>query len=598
MTAPVNSNPSSTLSIFRNRSFTLMWTGQLISTAGSALTSMAAGILVYRLTGSALSVGLMMMATALPTLFVGLMAGVFVDRYDRRRIMLAADLLRAALVFFVPFLIQSNIAWLYIIVALTSAIGQFFDPAHSSVMSEVASDEELAAANSMMTISSIGAQAIGFAAAGFIASQLTIEWAFYIDAVTFVLSAVCLLFLRLAPMKVEGETNVATVWRNLRAGFGVIGHTPGLRSLFTVYLPVFITFGLNNALLLPFARRALNADEFEYSLIEGLSTVGFVLGSLAMARLGDRLREGQWIAISFVGMALLSLIYSQLTSVPIAIVIGMATAAMNAPSVVGRQLIIQRQTPREARGRVFSAFFVMRDTMFMLGMAGAGLADVMDVRTLFFLQAVAFMVVGLLALVLPGLGQPTAEWKRAISLLRGARAAPRLGVGRAATLADFDRLAVHISALSSLSMKERQDLAAQTLVADAPGGTIVIHKGEISDNAYFILSGQAIAGYIEDDDYQLLEILNPGDFFGEIAALTGRPRTANIITEEPTTLLQVPAPALRRMTSHPELNRVFLSRMTERLVRMKMIDTPRLTGLNQDILRELRTPEPHLSARA
>lgn len=240
---------------------------------------------------------------------------------------------------------------------------------------------------------------------------------------------------------------------------------------------------------------------------------------------------------------------------------------------------------------MFSAFFVMRDTMFMLGMAGAGLADVIDVRTLFFLQALAFLVVGLLALVLPGLGQPTAEWKRAISRLRSAKAAPRLGVGRAATLADFDRLATHVPALSSLSAKVRENLAAQTLVAEAPGGTIVIHKGEISNNAYFILGGQAIAGYMEGDDYQLLEVLNPGDFFGEIAALTGRPRTANIITEEDTTLLQVPAEALRQMTSHPELNRVLLSKMTERLIRMKMIDAPRLTGMDQGILRELRTPD-------
>jgi CRP-like cAMP-binding protein/Na+/melibiose symporter-like transporter len=590
MTAVAASQPSP-LAVFRNRNFTLMWVGQLVSTAGSALTALAAGILVYRLTGSALSVGLMLMATALPTLFVGLVAGVFVDRYDRKRIMIAADLTRAVLVFLIPFFIPFNIAWLYIIVALASAVGQFFDPAHASILSEVASDEELAAANSLMTVSSIGAQAIGFAASGFIASRLTIEWAFYIDAVTFLFSAACILLIQVTVVKVEGETNVATVVRNLQAGFKVITDTPSLRSLFTVYLPVFITFGLNNALLLPFARRALNASEFEYSLIEGLSTVGFVIGSLAMARLGDRLREGQWIAISFLGMAIMGIIYSQLTSVLLAIVIGAISASLNAPSVVGRQLIIQRQTPREARGRVFSAFFVMRDTMFMLGMASVGLADVINVRTLFLLQSTAFLVVGALSLILPGLGQPSAEWRRAISLLRGAKAAPRLGVGRAATLADFDRLATHISALSSLTAGERQNLAAKTLVAEAPPGTVVIHKGETSDNAYFILDGQAVAGYVEEGEYQLLEVLNPGDFFGEIAALTGIPRTANVITESQTTVLQVPAAALREMASHAPLNRLFLSKMTERMVRMKMLDLPRGSGLDQQTLRELRTPE-------
>ncbi len=70
LAAPAQLSP---FAVFRNRSFTLMWTGQLVSTIGSSLTSLAAGILVYRLTGSALSVGLMLMATALPTLLVGLL---------------------------------------------------------------------------------------------------------------------------------------------------------------------------------------------------------------------------------------------------------------------------------------------------------------------------------------------------------------------------------------------------------------------------------------------------------------------------------------------------------------------------------------------
>jgi MFS family permease len=596
MTVAASSRPISPFSVFRNRSFTLMWTGQLVSTAGSALTSLAAGILIYRLTGSALSVGLMMMATAVPTLFVGLIAGVFVDRYDRRNIMIAADLIRGALVLLIPFLIPTNIAWLYILVALASAVGQFFDPAYASVLPEIASDEELAAANSMVTISSIGAQAIGFAAAGFIASRLDITWAFYIDAISFVFSAACVLLIRVAPLKVEGETNIPAIMRNLRAGAKIIVDTPSLRSLFLIYVPVFVIYGLNNALLLPFARRALHATEFEYGLIEGVTTVGFVLGSFAMASLADRLREGQWIAISFIGMAMTGIVYSLLSSVPLAIMVGTLAAFLNSPSVIGRQLLIQRNTPREARGRVSSAFFVTRDTMFLLGMASAGLADVVDVRVLFFGNAVVFLIVGSLALILPGLGQPAAEWRRAIRLLRGAEVAPGLGMGRAATLADFDLLATRLPALSGLSRDLRQNLAAQTLVADAPGGTIVVRKGEASDAAYFILNGRAVAGYAEPGSYRLLEVLNPGDFFGEIAALTGVPRTANVITEEPSTLLQVPAPALRQMMGEPHLNRLFLSKMTERMARMNMLDMPRVAGLDQQALQELRTPGAEAAA--
>ncbi|HYX10756.1 MAG TPA: MFS transporter, partial [Candidatus Acidoferrum sp.] len=163
--APAGPRPS-TFSVFRKRDFRLLWSAQLVSTVGTALTDLAAGILVFRITNSALSVGLMFVATSVPTLIIGLIAGVFVDRYDRRKIMVVADLLRAAIVFSIPFVIGpggKNIIFLYIAVAMVSSISQFFNPANDAVLPEVATDEELAAANSWIMISSFGSTSIGFA---------------------------------------------------------------------------------------------------------------------------------------------------------------------------------------------------------------------------------------------------------------------------------------------------------------------------------------------------------------------------------------------------------------------------------------------------
>ena len=588
---------ASPFAIFRNRNFTLMWIGQLVSTIGSSLTTLAASILIFRITGSALSVGLMLMATAAPTVLVGLIAGVFVDRYDRKRIMIAADLVRAALVFLIPFLIPVNIAWLYVIVALSSAVGQFFDPAHESVLPEVASDAELAAANSLMAISSFGATAVGFAASGLIASQFPIEWAFYLDALSFVFSAGCILLIRV-PRLVSGEkTGVAAVARNLRAGARFLFDTAMLRSLFILSVPVFVSFGLWNTLLLPFALRALSATEFEYGLQEGLTSVGFVVGSLLMARLADRLREGQWIAISFLGMGVVGMLYGLSVSVPVAIALVTVSGFMNAPASVARRLVIQRNTPRDMRGRVNSAFFVARDIVFLLGMAAAGLADVFDVRALVIGSAVLLVAAGLLALAMPGLGQPAAEWRRALSLLRAAPTAPGLAAGRAATLADFDALAALLPSLSGLSARQRETFIASARVSDAPSGATIIRHGETSDAAYFVLSGRAVAGIAtEDGDYRSLSTLIPGDFFGEIAALTGAPRTANVVADEPTTLLQAPAKSLRGLMSDPDLSRLFLSKMTERLGRTHSSDLPRLAGLDQQSLRDLRTAQAEASS--
>src|SRR5947208_1447429 len=104
--------------VFRRRSFSLLWSAQCISQLGNGLTSVAAIVLVYQITGSALSVGLMLIATALPSLLVGLIAGVIVDRYDRRKLMIGADLIRAVLVGLIPLLVPFGIVWLYVLVLL------------------------------------------------------------------------------------------------------------------------------------------------------------------------------------------------------------------------------------------------------------------------------------------------------------------------------------------------------------------------------------------------------------------------------------------------------------------------------------------------
>ncbi len=536
----------------------------------------------------------MLIATSAPTILIGLIAGVIVDRYNRKSIMLISDWLRAVLILLIPFLIPLNINWLYIIVALTSGITQFFDSAHASVLPEVASDEELSVANALMAISSVGSTTIGFAAAGIIASSLDINWAFYLDALSFFVSGLLILFTRVPSMPVVENTSVQAIRENLQAGLRVVQTVPILRSLFIVVAPIFLIFGLQNSLLLPFSIRELNATEFHFGLQQAAEAIGVAVGSLLMARFADRIREGQWLAISYLSMAIATLVYSLSSVVAVAIFLMGVSGLLNAPSFIGRQLVIQRATPREMRGRVNSAFFVVRDVMFVIGMAAAGLADVMNVRTLFIFSSLALLFAGAVVLILPGLGQPAAEWKRTLSLLRGAEAAPRLGAGRTATREGIDRFISHMKEMKGMTSKERDQLAARTLVATAPGGKIVVYRGETSDMAYFILKGSAAAGYIKDGDYIIASTMHEGDFFGEIAALTGTARTANIITEEESEFLIIPSKVMRQLAKQYDgLREVFYTTMAQRLSK---IELPRGTSLDQNLLRELRTIQPDMKA--
>ncbi len=561
-------SPVGPFAIFRNRHFVLLWTGQLISTIGDALTSLAAGIIVFQVTHSILNVGIMLMVTSIPALGFGLVAGVFVDRFDRQTIMLASIVLRAALVAAIPLSLSltGNILWLYVIVLLSASVQQFFDPANDSVLPEIASDEELAAANSLMAIAQFGSTAIGFALAGLLIGTSQ-EVVFYLDAATFLFAGLMISLVAIKPLEVHERTTVGHVIRNLGVGARYIWATPLLRSTVALRTPVMMVFGLQNVLLLPFAITVLHASEFEYGLQEGITSIGFVVGSLLMAHYAQRLREGSWLV--------------------------RITGLLNAPSFVAVRLINQRNTPREMRGRVFSTANVIREVVYLVGMGLAGLADVWDVRLMFALSSAVLIVVALAGAALPGIGQPAAEWRRTIALLRTAPRAA-LGAVRPVTLADIAVLQRFFPPLAEMSQRDRDDLVTFGRVVTADAGTAITRAGDTGDSAFFILSGRLAAGVATGDgEYRSLASIAAGDVIGEIAALTGSARTADVVAEEETELMEVPAATLRQLMALPDFGSVVLDKVSERLARTASIgDLPRFAHLDQQALREIRSEAP------
>ncbi len=583
----------SSTAVFKKPDFVLMWLAQLVSTAGSALTDLAAGIYVYSVTGSAFLVGVTLMATAIPSLIVGLIAGVFVDRWDRRKVMMASNLAQGVVVAIIPFLLGVNIALLFVAILVNAGVKQFFDPAYEALIPEIASDDELTAANAFLQIASFGSTAIGFAGAGLLAS-IDIRLAFWIDALTFVFSAGCIYLMKTrVKMDVPDEkTSVGVVVANLKTGVRTIWDTPMLRSLFLLGAPAFFAFGLWNVLLLPMAITVLGGTEFEYGIQEGLTSVGFVLGSLFMARYAGRLQIGLWIFVGMMGMGISGILYGLSPTIGIAIVWVMVSGFFNSPPAVARQTLLQRHTPRELRGRVFSALFVMRDVIFLAGMAGAGLADVLDVRYMIIASSLILVVVAVASLVAPGVGRPAAEWRRGLVALR-ATASTAAGEVRPATMGDFDHLVGHLATFSRLTGPQRSAFIRNALLREVPEGARLVSHGDKATAAYFILHGEAAAGVPEPDGgYRGLSTMSAGDFFGEIAALTGSPRTADVVATQPSTLIEVPAESLRAVMEVPEVNKLLLSTLTERLLRSNQADLPRLATMDQAALRDLRTAAP------
>jgi CRP-like cAMP-binding protein len=154
---------------------------------------------------------------------------------------------------------------------------------------------------------------------------------------------------------------------------------------------------------------------------------------------------------------------------------------------------------------------------------------------------------------------------------------------------DLDRLIDLLPELKQLPLDRRNDFLDGATVAKAPPGCAIVRVGESSDSAFFVLGGKAVAGIPgEGETLTSLATIGPGDFFGEIAAITGSPRTANVVTEEFTEVLEIPAATLRELRGVPEMDRLINLKLSERLTRTANADLVRLAGLDQRDLRDLR----------
>ncbi|OGO63379.1 MAG: hypothetical protein A2030_05455 [Chloroflexi bacterium RBG_19FT_COMBO_50_10] len=153
----------------------------------------------------------------------------------------------------------------------------------------------------------------------------------------------------------------------------------------------------------------------------------------------------------------------------------------------------------------------------------------------------------------------------------------------------MDLLVGLIPSLDELPRQYRDRLITQGTLLEVQPGTKLVKFGEVADSAYFVLTGKTVAGIAgEGGGDHSLSSMGPGDYFGEIAALTGAPRTADVVAEEATQLLQVPATILREMMVQPVFSKMVLSRMSERLRRSSIHELPRMVGVSLQDARELQ----------
>jgi MFS transporter, DHA3 family, macrolide efflux protein len=372
--------------VLQNREFRLLWLAQMISSFGDALTGLTLLILVNQITGSTAAIATLSIVMAVPSVTLGLIAGVYADRLDRRTIMLVSDAVRAVIVLGLAFVGAGGRLWvIYILGAAQATVGTFFGPARGALVQHIVPEDQRLQANSLSQTSIVIAGVIGSSLAGAIIGLTGQFWiAFVLDAATFMVSFALVLRVRSRPPEQHTSQTRAGILNPLLDGLRVIS---GNRTLSAILIATGVTmFGLGavNVLFVPFVVNVLRVPVAWLGALEAAETVGMVVSGAVVVGLAARLKPSNMIVL---GLGALASLTAAIGIVPDAvlfgaIMLGFGLAVVPLQAAVGT--LMQSQVPNELMGRVGGSFNTVANGANLISMAVAGaLGAVVGVRNVF-----------------------------------------------------------------------------------------------------------------------------------------------------------------------------------------------------------------------
>ena len=274
--------------------FTIIWLGQVVSLVGSGLTSFALGVWVFERTGSATQFALIGLAAVLPRVLLSPLAGTIVDRWDRRWVMIIADIGAGLSTMLVMLLLATNQLELWHIYALTmanAAFGTVQWPAFAAVTTLLIPKNSLGRANGMVQFGRATSEILAPALAGVLMGLIQLEGVILIDVVTFVFAVGTLLLVRFPQPEVSAQSagEKGSLWRDLTYGWRYIFARPGLRDLLIFFAAVNFLWGMVGALIVPLVLGWTSSEML--GLLISIAGVGMLAGSLIMSVWGGPQRR-------------------------------------------------------------------------------------------------------------------------------------------------------------------------------------------------------------------------------------------------------------------------------------------------------------------
>src|SRR4051794_6947023 len=417
--------------LHRRRDLRLLLGAGLVSMTGDWLLGIGLTYSVYALTGSTLASAVTLLAGFVPQVLAGLVAGVFVDRWDRRRTMVVANLLLA--VGLLPLLLvrDQNQIWLvYLVLVLESVVEVFFAPAEQAMLPRLVDEEdqtELVTANALNSQVGNLARLVGGALGGVAAAVGGIPAVAALDALTFLVATGLLLRIRTSgrvdrtPVPEEGtEQLVVGRFAELRGewakGMRVSWHTRTVRVLLFFSLITATGEGIMGTLFAPYVRSVLHSGAETLGVITSAQAVGGIVGGLVVATAGHRWSPTRMLGLGSVVFGLVDLVifcYPLLLVEAWPAVLGMVVVGLPGAIVMaGMMTLFQQHTSDGQRGRVFALVMLARSVATVVGATAAGfLGGAVGIVPVLAFQGVGYVVAGAMVLAILT-REPTEETHR------------------------------------------------------------------------------------------------------------------------------------------------------------------------------------------
>jgi len=358
--------------------FTIVWVGQIISLLGTSMSNFALTIWAYEITGKATSLALIGFFFVTPMLIFSPFAGVIVDRYDRKLMMMVSDLAAgmATIVVLILYSTGNLQIWQLYITAAVSGLFQTFQwPAYSAAISMMIPKEQYGRANGMLSLAESGSNIFAPLLAGALLGVIGLSGILAIDIATFLFAIGALLVVSIPKPKVtaEGRASQGSIWKEAGTGFRYIVKRPSLLGLQTVFMLGNFFVSIPFAILAPMILASTGSDKIVFGSVSSAGAIGGVVGGLAMSAWGGPKRRVNGV---LAGWAISSLLGTVLMGLGNGLAVWVAASFMGTffnPIINGsNQAIWQAKVAPDLQGRVFSirrliAWFVTPAAMLVAG---------------------------------------------------------------------------------------------------------------------------------------------------------------------------------------------------------------------------------------